>query len=69
MHIKNLYKEKLKNLMDDYAHFVYKVTRSFPKEELFGVTSQFRRSSISIKLLRDFLWIITGIKISSRFFL
>jgi len=27
---------------------VYKVTRTFPKEETFGLTSQIRRSSVSI---------------------
>lgn len=27
---------------------VYRVTRLFPKEELFGLTSQIRRSSVSI---------------------
>lgn len=27
---------------------IYSVTKSFPKEEVFGVTSQMRRSSVSI---------------------
>lgn len=36
--------------MDDYVHFVYKLTKKFPKEELFGVTSQIRRSTLSVIL-------------------
>jgi len=36
--------------MDNYAHLMYKVTRSFPREELFGVTSQLRRSALSVIL-------------------
>jgi four helix bundle protein len=27
---------------------VYKLTRSFPKEEIYGLTSQIRRSSVSV---------------------
>lgn len=44
------YHEKLKNLMDEYVHFVYQVTKTFPKEERYGVTSQFRRSALSVIL-------------------
>ena len=27
---------------------IYKITRSFPKEELYGLTSQIRRSAVSV---------------------
>ena len=27
---------------------VYRITRDFPKEELYGLTSQFRRAAVSI---------------------
>jgi four helix bundle protein len=32
----------------DFTAEVYRATRSFPKEELYGVTSQLRRASVSI---------------------
>ena len=32
----------------DLAIDVYKVTRSFPREELFGLSAQMRRSAVSI---------------------
>jgi four helix bundle protein len=32
----------------DLSHEVYQVTRSFPKEEMFGLTNQLRRASVSI---------------------
>ncbi len=44
------YKEKLKRLMDEYVQFVYKVTRHFPKEELYASVSQWRRASLSMIL-------------------
>jgi four helix bundle protein len=44
------FQEKLKKLMDEYVNFVYNVTRNFPKEELYGSVSQWRRSSLSIIL-------------------
>jgi four helix bundle protein len=42
--------EQLKYKMNEFAHFVYKITKSFPTEELYGVTSQIRRATLSIIL-------------------
>jgi len=44
------YHEKLQSKMDDYVHLVYRFARKFPKEELYGVTSQLRRSALSVVL-------------------
>lgn len=44
------FQEKLKKLMDEYVHFVYRVTRNFPKEETYSSVSQWRRSTLSIIL-------------------
>src|SRR3989344_8985771 len=50
MRNKNGFHDKLKNKMDEYAFFVYKVTKKFPKEEIYGITSQLRRSAMSVIL-------------------
>lgn len=42
--------EVLLRKMDYYAHFVYRITKKFPKEELFGVVSQLRRAALSVVL-------------------
>ena len=34
----------------DFCELIYKESRRFPKEEIFGITSQIRRSSTSILL-------------------
>ncbi len=44
------YHEELKNRMDDYVHLIYKLSKQFPKDELYGVTSQIRRSALSVIL-------------------
>jgi len=45
----NNYKElKIWQKSVDLAVHVYEITKSFPKEEIYGLTSQLRRSAISI---------------------
>ena len=35
-------------LADEIAILIYQVTRSFPKEEVYGLTSQMRRAAVSV---------------------
>jgi four helix bundle protein len=42
--------DKLKLKTHLYVKYVYKVTKNFPGDELFGVTSQLRRSAMSVIL-------------------
>lgn len=35
-------------LADEFAYKVYELTRQFPKQELFGITSQVRRAALSV---------------------
>ena len=44
------FQKKLKEKMHEYVRFVYRVTRLFPREELYGLTSQVRRAAVSIML-------------------
>ncbi len=37
--MKENYREILKKKMDQYAHYCYKISYNFPKEELFGIVS------------------------------
>jgi len=42
--------DKLKSKMNEYVHLIYLITRSFPRDEIFGVTSQLRRAALSVIL-------------------
>jgi len=44
------YHEVLKIKIHQYIKLVYFVTKSFPRDELYGITSQLRRAAISIML-------------------
>jgi len=46
----NDFHKDLKEFMDRYVHLVYDYSNKFPKDELYGVTSQFRRSALSVIL-------------------
>lgn len=37
-------------LADEFVHLTYKLTDKFPKDEIFGLTSQLRRASLSVVL-------------------
>jgi four helix bundle protein len=40
-------------LADEMAYRVYLITRSFPKEEIYGLTSQLRRAALSVPTNED----------------
>lgn len=35
---------------DEFAYTIYKISKKFPKEEIYGLTSQIRRAAISVPL-------------------
>lgn len=44
------YRRALRNRCADFVHQVYRVTKTFPREELYSTTSQLRRAALSIPL-------------------
>ncbi len=42
--------QKLKLKMDNYVHLIYKTSKNFPREEIYGITSQLRRAGLSVIL-------------------
>ncbi len=35
-------------LADELAMMIYKITKVFPKEEIYGLTSQMRKAAVSV---------------------
>jgi four helix bundle protein len=50
MEHKNKFHDALKKKADEFAFSVYGVTKNFPKEEIYGITSQLRRAALSVIL-------------------
>ncbi len=48
--MRNYRKIKAFQLADNLVVEVYKTTRDFPKEELYGLTSQLKRASLSVPI-------------------
>lgn len=46
----NTFHQDLKKMMDEFVNKVYDYTARFPKEEIYGLTSQIRRAALSIIL-------------------
>ncbi len=44
------YKDQVKSKLDQFVQDVYRFSKQFPKEELYGVTSQLRRAALSVVL-------------------
>lgn len=42
--------EALKRKMDEFVHLIYRITKDFPKSELYGATAQLRRAALSLIL-------------------
>ncbi|MFA4890110.1 MAG: four helix bundle protein [Candidatus Paceibacterota bacterium] len=42
--------QQLKNKIDKYVHLVYRLTKKFPRDEIYGSVSQLRRAALSVAL-------------------
>lgn len=42
--------DKLRRKMDVYVHEIYRVTKKFPREEMYDSASQLRRAALSVVL-------------------
>jgi four helix bundle protein len=41
---------EFRKLVDEYVHEIYDVSKFFPRDEVFGLTSQLRRAALSVAL-------------------
>ena len=48
--MENNFHNELKKSMNEFVHKVYDYTKEFPREEMFGITSQLRRAALSVML-------------------
>lgn len=68
--------------LEEYVHFVYRINKKFPKEEMFGFSSQLRRAFLSVMLnyvegfagvgnasYKNFLTIVYGSLKETRYFI
>jgi four helix bundle protein len=46
--MRDLTKLRAFKLADEVAVLIYRVTKNFPKDEIYGLTSQMRRSAVSV---------------------
>jgi len=48
--VKESFHDTLKKKADLFGYSVYRATKNFPKEEVYGLTSQLRRAALSVVL-------------------
>ena len=46
----NSFQERLKLKADNFVRLAYLISKDFPRDEIFGITSQLRRASLSVVL-------------------
>jgi four helix bundle protein len=50
MHTQNSFHGELRKVIDEYVHKIYDLAKLFPKDEMFGLTSQLKRAALSVPL-------------------
>ena len=63
--MENTFHQKLQKEIDGYVALVYDATKKFPKDEIYGLTSQFRRASPGSQNQKSNRW-RTGLRSYAR---